>query len=103
MTTCTSNPCTCDLLNPDSASALHFDADVVQCVAAALEQVLDEQDCERPRYQRLPADLALAARLCLYSDDGILGWEPPREQAHRPEEWRQACARELKGYIVNAG
>jgi hypothetical protein len=99
MTTCTSRPCTCDLLSPDSASALHFDADVVHCVAASLRVVLEEQDCERPEYERLPADLAYGASLLLA--EGLLEWEPPSRQAHRPEEWRHACARELKGYIVN--
>jgi hypothetical protein len=101
--TCTNDPCTCELNNPDSASALHFDADVVQCVHAALMDVL--RDYSRPG-EGHPSDepnefdLGQSAEVLLA--EGITTWQPPARQEHRAEYWREACRRELKGYVSRA-
>lgn len=102
---CTSRPCTCDLTTPDSASALHFDDDVVQVVHAALMDVLRDYSRPgegRPSDEPNEFDLRQSAEVLLEEDSDLLTWQPPRRQAYRAAEWREACVRELKGYVSRA-
>ena len=70
---------------------LTFDDEVVQVVADAVRQVLDEHPRMKGSYSRA------AARLLR---EGLAGWGVPVRQVGRDREWRADCRRELRGYLV---
>ena len=80
--------CTCNLLTPESRFG-HFADDVVHVVYESIMLRGTEDD-----------DITFNGACEALLVEGVEGWGVPSRQAHRPEEWREACRKELRGYLA---